>query len=561
MQITCPDLGVDKGEIIELLVQVGDTVQANQSLLLVESSKASVEVPSPSAGVITAILVQVGQTIAEHVVLFELQAAAAPASQVTVSEAAVPERPASAAPAQNSPAAAPAQNPVAAKPSASHDSAFSVPDLGVDQAEVIEVLVKVGDTVTLSQSVAVVESSKASVEIPSPAAGLVTQWALTLGQQVQAGAPLMSVRVAGVATADAAVEVVETVADLPAHQLAAPVDKSAPVVDNSAQAVDKSNQSAPVLVAPIAPAAPAVDVYAGPAVRRVARQLGVNLLAVQGSGPHGRVLKDDVYGYVKQQLATPKTAPVAPSTSPSMAHGLPPLPDLSAWGVQHIEQLTRLQQAAVAQLSLNNYIPQVTQFDEADISELEALRNSLKDKYKKQGTSLTILAFIAKAVAHLLLQERRFNSHLADDGKSIVVRDEVHLGIAVATPDGLIVPVLRHPDQKGIAHIAQELQELGQKARDKKLKPSDLAGASFTISSLGNLGGTGFTPLVNWPQVAILGVSPARMQPVWNGESFVPRLLLPLSLSYDHRVINGADAAGFARRLAETLADLRHLLL
>lgn len=557
MQITCPDLGVDKAEIIELLVQVGDTVQANQSLLLVESSKASVEVPSPSAGVITAILVQVGQTIAEHVVLFELQTATAarPASQVTVSEAVVPERPASAAPAQNSPAAAPAQNPIAAKPSVSHDSAFSVPDLGVDQAEVIEVLAKVGDTVTLGQSVAVVESSKASVEIPSPAAGLVTQWALTLGQQVQAGAPLMSVRVAGIAAAEA-VEVIET-----AHQLGAPVDKSAPVVDNSAQAVDKSNQSVPVLAAPIAPAAPAVDVYAGPAVRRVARQLGVNLLAVQGSGPHGRVLKDDVYGYVKQQLATPKTAPVAPSTSPSMAHGLPPLPDLSAWGVQHIEPLTRLQQAAVAQLSLNNYIPQVTQFDEADISELEALRNSLKDKYKKQGTSLTILAFIAKAVAHLLLQERRFNSHLADDGKSIVVRDEVHLGIAVATPDGLIVPVLRHPDQKGIAQIAQELQELGQKARDKKLKPSDLAGASFTISSLGNLGGTGFTPLVNWPQVAILGVSPARMQPVWNGESFVPRLLLPLSLSYDHRVINGADAAGFARRLAETLADLRHLLL
>ena len=206
-------------------------------------------------------------------------------------------------------------------------------------------------------------------------------------------------------------------------------------------------------------------------------------------------------------------------------------------------------------------MPQVTQFDQADITELEALRESLKAGYKKDGISLTILAFIAKAVAHLLLQEPRFNSHLADDGKSLIIRDEVHLGIAVATPDGLIVPVLRTPEQKGIRQIAQELQILGQKARDKKLGPNDLAGASFTISSLGNLGGTGFTPLVSWPQVAILGISPAAMQPVWDGQAFVPRLMLPLSLSYDHRVINGADAARFARRLAELLADLRQVLL
>jgi pyruvate dehydrogenase E2 component (dihydrolipoamide acetyltransferase) len=234
---------------------------------------------------------------------------------------------------------------------------------------------------------------------------------------------------------------------------------------------------------------------------------------------------------------------------------------MSKWGALHSEQLSRIQQAAVTHLSLNTYIPQVTQFDQADITELEALRNQLKDGYKKQGVSLTILAFIAKAVAHLLLQEQRFNSHLADDGKSLIIRDEVHLGIAVATEDGLIVPVLRRPEQKGIRQIAEELQMLGQKARDKKLSPADLAGASFTISSLGNLGGTGFTPLVSWPQVAILGISPAAMQPMWDGSAFVPRLMLPLSLSYDHRVINGADAARFARRLAELLADLRQVLL
>jgi len=255
---------------------------------------------------------------------------------------------------------------------------------------------------------------------------------------------------------------------------------------------------------------------------------------------------------------TPVATSAASAAAPS---GLPPLPNVSKWGASHTEALTRLQQASIPQLSLNLYMPQVTQFDHADITELEALRVELKDGYKKQGIGLTILAFIAKAVAHLLIQEPRFNSHLADDGKSLLMREEVHLGIAVATDDGLIVPVLRNPDRLSIREIAQQLGELGQKARDKKLGPNDLSGATFTISSLGAMGGTGFTPLVNWPQVAILGLSPAAMQPIWDGSAFQPRLMLPLSLSYDHRVINGVDAARFARALAVLLGDLRRVLL
>ena len=257
-------------------------------------------------------------------------------------------------------------------------------------------------------------------------------------------------------------------------------------------------------------------------------------------------------------MTAPQTAPVAAVAATA---GLPKLPDFSAFGGVEEKVLTRLQQVSIPQLSLNNYIPQVTQFDLADITELEAWRNDLKGNFKKDGISLTIMAFIIKAVAHLLKEERDFAGHLADDGKSVLLRNEIHMGIAVATPDGLTVPVLRNPDQKSIKEIAVELGVLGQKARDKKLSPKDLQGANFTISSLGAIGGTAFTPLVNWPQVAILGISPATMQPVWNGQGFDPKLMLPLSLSYDHRVINGADAARFTNKLTKLLKDIRSLLI
>lgn len=536
MQIKTPDLGVDKAELIELLIKVGDTVTAGQSVAVAESSKASVEIPSPVAGKVTAVLVNVGQMIQEHVPLFEVadeqssQAASAPKPDQQST------RPVESTSTASTSDTQPSNQPQATSPTSSQT--LTLPDLGVDQAEVSEVLVKVGDTLTIGQSVAVVESSKASVEIPSTLAGIVSAVLIKPQQIVKQGDAVLTLQAESASTPS--------------------MPTPAPVVDSSTKAVDKSTPTAVSSPPPtIQPSSDAI--YAGPAVRKLARQLGVDLAQVQGSAHHQRILKDDVYAHVKQRLQQP-VAVQASAPAPA-AQGLPPLPDMSKWGALHSEPLSRIQQAAVTHLSLNTYIPQVTQFDQADITELEALRNQLKDGYKKQGVSLTILAFIAKAVAHLLLQEQRFNSHLADDGKSLIIRDEVHLGIAVATDDGLIVPVLRRPEQKGIRQIAEELQQLGHKARDKKLSPADLAGASFTISSLGNLGGTGFTPLVSWPQVAILGISPAAMQPVWDGSTFVPRLMLPLSLSYDHRVINGADAARFARRLSELLTDLRQVLL
>ncbi len=542
--VKTPDLGVEKAEVSEILVKVGDTVSKNQSLLVVESAKASVEVPSPVDGVVTAILITLGQTVQEGVSLFT----------VTV-EAAAPV----AAPAAPTPAATPAPEPAKAEPSATAAPAASqstgsqnvdIPDLGVDQAEVSEVLVKVGDVVTAGQSLVVVESAKASVEIPSPAAGTIASIAVKVGETVKQGMPLLVLSgVAGSAPTAPSIQLAASVKET--EPAAAPVTAAAPTVQPA---------STPTAAAPaVENTSKNADVYAGPAVRQCARQLGVDLTRVTATGANGRVLKEDVYAYVKQRLTTATVAtPAAGSAAPS---GLPLLPNLSKWGASHTEPLTRLQQASIPQLSLNLYMPQVTQFDHADITDLEALRVELKDGYKKQGIGLTILAFIAKAVAHLLLQEPRFNSHLADDGKSLLVREEVHLGIAVATDDGLIVPVLRNPDRLSIREIALQLGELGQKARDKKLGPNDLSGATFTISSLGAMGGTGFTPLVNWPQVAILGLSPAAMQPIWDGSAFQPRLMLPLSLSYDHRVINGVDAARFARALAVLLADLRRVLL
>lgn len=541
MEIRTPDLGVEKAEVSEILVKVGDKVTKNQSLLVVESAKASVEVPSPVDGVIESILVTQGQMVQEGVALFTVSGAVEDVAPVLVAPSVdkveavqkAVEQPQKATSSESAPTS----------------QTVEVPDLGVDQADVSEVLVKVGDVVTVGQSLVVVESAKASVEVPSPFAGTVESIAISQGQSVKQGMPILVLGgVAGAKSSTPIHLVAPTQVASIQSQVAAPsisqtvVQKSAtpntPVIESTA------NNS---------------DVYAGPAVRQTARQLGVDLHNVKASGINGRVMKEDVYAYVKQRLTS---APVASSNSVALASsGLPPLPDFSKWGTSHDEPLTRLQQAAIPQLSLNLYMPQVTQFDHADITELEKLRVELKDEYKKQGVGLTILAFIAKATAHLLLKEPRFNSHLNDDGKSIKVREEIHLGIAVATDDGLIVPVLRNPDRLSIREIAQQLGEISQKARDKKLGPNDLSGATFTITSLGAMGGTGFTPLVNWPQVAILGLSPAVMQPVWDGAAFQPRFMLPLSLSYDHRVINGVDAARFARALAVLLGDLRRVLL
>ncbi|MEQ1110478.1 2-oxo acid dehydrogenase subunit E2 [Acinetobacter johnsonii] len=541
IDVQVPDIGVEKATVGEILVSVGDQIDVDQSILVVESDKATVEVPSTISGTVESISVQVGDSVKEGVVILTVKTAASVApvtaepTQVATPQATTEAQPAEAAP------------QVAAAPVGAVE--IAVPDLGVDKAAVAEILVSVGDTVEKDQSIIVVESDKATVEVPSTTAGVIKAIHVALGQNVSEGVALVTIEgesSSAPAAAPAAASAPAPKAEVKAQPAPAAQSVAAPVSEQGADKLTKAQNDANA------------KVYAGPAVRKLARELGVVLSEVSASGPHARVMKEDLKAFVKGRLTAPQTAPAATAVA---AAGLPKLPDFSAFGGVEEKVLTRLQQVSIPQLSLNNYIPQVTQFDLADITELEAWRNDLKGNFKKDGISLTIMAFIIKAVAHLLKEERDFAGHLADDGKSVLLRNEIHMGIAVATPDGLTVPVIRNPDQKSIKDIAVELGVLGQKARDKKLSPKDLQGANFTISSLGAIGGTAFTPLVNWPQVAILGISPATMQPVWNGQGFDPKLMLPLSLSYDHRVINGADAARFTNKLTKLLKDIRTLLI
>ena len=543
IEVKVPDIGVEKALVGEILVQVGDSIAVDDSIVVVESDKATVEVPSTVAGIVESVIVKEGDSVKEGVVLITVK--------TEVVEAVVSESVSSVTPSE-------AVQPVAEKTAVVATTTQAgpievvVPDLGVDKATISEILVSVGDTVEKDQSLCVAESDKASVEVPSTVAGVVKAIHVELNQAVKQGMALVTIEAQ---TSEVKAPQVQTTQ---ASQVTAPAKPVAP----QAQTVKANAQVAPVANGDKLSSAQQAEnakVYTGPAVRKLARELDVVLSQVQASGVHDRVVKDDVFAYVKTKLTAPQVAPQA--TAPAVASGLPSLPDFSSFGGGEVAPMTRLQQVSVPQLSLNNFIPQVTQFDNADITELEAWRGELKDGFKKQGVSLTILAFIAKAVAFLLKEEPYFAGHLADDQKGVLLRNEIHMGIAVATPDGLTVPVLRNPDQKSIKQIAIELGQLSQKARDKKLSPKDLQGANFTITSLGSIGGTAFTPLVNWPQVAILGISPATMQPVWNGKDFDPRLMLPLSLSYDHRVINGADAARFTNKLSKLLADIRNILL
>ncbi|RSC22670.1 2-oxo acid dehydrogenase subunit E2 [Acinetobacter sp. FDAARGOS_515] len=547
VEVQVPDIGVEKATVAELLVKVGDEISEHDSLILLESDKASVEVPSPVSGTVESVAVKEGDSVKEGVLLLKVKTHAA--SEETTEQTATANENTVAHPVETTSTTVEDETDTQETVS-SGEQEINVPDLGVDKATVSEILVQVGDRVDAQQSLCVVESDKASVEVPSSIAGVVKAIHVSVGQEVKQGIALATIE----GEAKSAPQV-KAQAAAPAAQTSSVKTQSVkkPAEQPKVAAVDSASKLSQAQEAENA------KVYAGPAVRKLARELGVILAQVKASGEHGRLMKEDIYAHVKQRM----TAPVSTATTSAapVASGLPALPDFTAFGGGEIKTMTRLQQVSVPQLSLNNFIPQVTQFDLADITELEAWRGELKDGFKKQGVSLTILAFIAKAVAHLLKEEPYFAGHLADDQKSVLLRNEIHMGIAVATPDGLTVPVLRNPDQKSIKQIAVELGELSQKARDKKLSPKDLQGANFTITSLGSIGGTAFTPLVNWPQVAILGISPATMQPVWNGKDFDPRLMLPLSLSYDHRVINGADAARFTHKLTQLLKDIRTLLI
>lgn len=551
MQIKAPDLGVDSAEVAEILVKVGDVISENDSLILAESDKASVEVPSPVGGNVTAVLVKVGDSISEGTALFEVEAGQSDSTSKAETQE-VPQEPKEEpqAPKAEESKSEPAPSAVSGGASQTH----SLPDLGVDSAEVAEVLVKVGDSVTEGQSLLLVESDKASVEVPAPLDGVVEMILVNAGDTVTNGQAFITIK-GGSAPAQTSAPS-ETKAEVKADTPKA----EAPKVETPAQT------SAPASGAKLPEAevnARAKDAHAGPAVRKLARELGVDISLVKGTAPHGRILKEDLFGYVKSVISSASTKPVA-SVASGSAISLPPLPDMSnkeIWGEIEVQDLTRLQKVSIPQLNLNTLLPQVTQFDLADITDTEAMRNELKAEFKAQGVSLTILAFIVKAVAYALTQHPKFNSHVSDDNTQMIIRKSVNMGIAVATDDGLIVPVIRDAQAKGIRQLAIEIGELAKKARDKKLAAKDLQGASFTISSQGNMGGTYFTPLVNHPQVAILGISESTYQPRWNGKEFEPRLMLPLSLSYDHRTINGADAAVFTRYIAKLLADPRRILL
>ena len=540
--IRVPDIGSGEGEVIELFVKVGDRIEADQSILTLESDKASMEIPAPKAGIVKSLKVNLGDRLKEGDELLELEVEGASAAPEAAAPAAAQE-PAK-APAAEAPAA---QAPAAAAPAEATVQDIHVPDIGSSgKAKIIEILVKAGDTVEADQSLITLESDKASMEIPSPAAGVVESISVKLDDEVGTGDFILKLKVQGAAAPAA-----------PAPAAPAPAKTEAPAAAAPAPAAKAEAAPAPAA----APAPTGAKVHAGPAVRQLAREFGVELNAVSPSGPHGRVLKEDVQAYVKAMMQKAKDAPAAGATGGA---GIPPIPavDFSRFGEVEEVAMTRLMQIGASSLHrswLN--IPHVTQFDQADITELEAFRVAQKAVAEKAGVKLTVLPLLLKSCAHLLKEMPDFNSSLAPSGKAIIRKKYVNIGFAVDTPDGLLVPVIKNVDQKSLLQLAAEAAALAAKARDKKLTADDMQGACFTISSLGHIGGTGFTPIVNAPEVAILGVSKATIQPVWDGKAFQPKLMLPLSLSYDHRVINGAAAARFTQRLSQLLADIRTILL
>ncbi|WCD79957.1 dihydrolipoyllysine-residue acetyltransferase [Pseudomonas sp. TUM22785] len=541
-----PDIGSDsKAKVIEILVKAGDRVEADQSLITLESDKASMEIPSPAAGVVESVVVKLDAEVGTGDLIIKLRTAGTAPAAAKAAEA---------------PAAAPAPAPAAAPaaPAAEAVQDVHVPDIGSDsKAKVIEILVKAGDRVEADQSLITLESDKASMEIPSPAAGIVESVVVKLDAEVGTGDLILKLRTAGAAPA---------AAPAPAAQDSQPVHRvpagASPAVAAEVNAI--ASLSAAAAGSAGAPArSNGAKVHAGPAVRQLAREFGVELGAVTATGPHGRVLKEDVQAYVKAVMQKSKEAPAAAAGATGGA-GIPPIPtvDFSKFGEIEEVAMTRLMQVGAANLHrswLN--VPHVTQFDSSDITELEAFRVAQKAVAEKAGVKLTVLPLLLKACAYLLKELPDFNSSLASSGKALIRKKYVHIGFAVDTPDGLLVPVIRNVDQKSLLQLAAEAAALAEKARTKKLSADDMQGACFTISSLGHIGGTGFTPIVNAPEVAILGVSKATIQPVWDGKAFQPRLMLPLSLSYDHRVINGAAAARFTKRLGDVLADIRTMLL
>lgn len=524
-EVNVPDIGGDEVEVTEILVKVGDTVAAEQSLITVEGDKASMEVPAPFAGTVKEIKVNVGDKVSTGslIMIFEVAGEAGAAAPAAKQEAA--------------PAAAPAP--------AAGVKEVNVPDIGGDEVEVTEVMVKVGDKVAAEQSLITVEGDKASMEVPAPFAGVVKELKVNVGDKVKTGSLIMIFEVEGAAPAAAPAKQ-EAAAPAPAAKAEAPAAAPAAKAEGKSEFAEND-----------------AYVHATPLIRRLAREFGVNLAKVKGTGRKGRILREDVQAYVKEAI---KRAEAAPAATGGGIPGMLPWPkvDFSKFGEIEEVELGRIQKISGANLSRNwVMIPHVTHFDKTDITELEAFRKQQNEEAAKRklDVKITPVVFIMKAVAAALEQMPRFNSSLSEDGQRLTLKKYINIGVAVDTPNGLVVPVFKDVNKKGIVELSRELMTISKKARDGKLTAGEMQGGCFTISSIGGLGTTHFAPIVNAPEVAILGVSKSAMEPVWNGKEFVPRLMLPISLSFDHRVIDGADGARFITIINNTLSDIRRLVM
>ena len=527
VEVNVPDIGGDEVNVTEIMVKVGDPVEVDQSIINVEGDKASMEVPAPIAGVVKEILIHVGDKVSTGKLIMKFETAStAPVVTAPVAQAAVPA--------------------VAAIKD------VNVPDIGGDEVNVTEIMVAVGDTVSEEQSLITVEGDKASMEVPAPFAGVVKEILVKSGDKVSTGSLIMRFEVAGAAPAVA-----------PVAQVAAPVATSAPAVQ-PAQSGNVAGLSQEQVVASAGYA------HATPVIRRLAREFGVNLDKVKGTGRKGRIVKEDIEAYVKTAVKAYESGATAQAAGNGVANGaglglLPwPKVDFSKFGEVEEVELSRINKISGANLHRNwVMIPHVTHFDRTDITELEAFRKEQNKIVEKQklDVKITPVVFIMKAVAKALEAFPRFNSSISEDGQKLTIKKYINIGVAVDTPNGLVVPVFKNVNKKGIIELSRELMEVSKKAREGKLTGSDMQGGCFTISSLGGIGTTHFTPIVNAPEVAILGVSKSEMVPVWNGKEFAPRLMLPLSLSFDHRVIDGADGARFLSYINGVLADIRRLVM
>ena len=533
VDVNVPDIGSDEVNVTDIMVNVGDRVEVDQSIINVEGDKASMEVPAPVAGIVKEIIIKAGDKVSTGTLIMRFEVAGSASAS---------------APAASAPAAAPAA------PVAGGVKDVNVPDIGGDEVNVTEIMVKVGDSITEEQSLITVEGDKASMEVPAPFAGVVKEILVKAGDKVSTGSLIMRFEVAGAAPAVAV-----------APQAAAPAPQAVAATAPAAQSGNVSGLSQDQVVASAGYA------HATPVIRRLAREFGVNLDKVKGTGRKGRIVKEDIQAYVKTAVKAFETGTVsAAAAGNGVANGaglglLPwPKVDFSKFGEVEEVELSRINKISGANLHRNwVMIPHVTHFDRTDITDLEAFRKEQNKIVEKQklDVKITPVVFIMKAVAKALEAFPRFNSSISEDGQKLTLKKYINIGVAVDTPNGLVVPVFKNVNKKGIIELSRELMEVSKKARDGKLSGSDMQGGCFTISSLGGIGTTHFTPIVNAPEVAILGVSKSEMQPIWNGKEFEPRLMLPLSLSFDHRVIDGADGARFLSYINGVLADLRRLVM